>query len=484
MSTISYQGRGLPNYGSRLATLFAIAGTLLVLAIYAAPAAIMLAACLGILLASFLLFDPLLYLAVFLIPIAPILQVEGFVVHDVVSLARLLMFAGVFARKLVDREPVLDWLWRGKVEKWLLAFFAVGVFSAAVINPLEPNSTRSLFRLASFLLFYYAITGWTKSESQLRKICMALFISTIGVCILGLVQVATDGFGDWFHALHAAESDMIPPWQGRIASVFLGVNSLAAHLNLVLPLAVAVDQSSSMDYYLRFAAKLCFILGVINLVLTQSRGGFLAFGFVVLVLVRTVLRKSGSRRDFYLTLVLSAVVGLALVFLTLRSTEIGANVASERFSSADETTMERLIMYGAALTMFASAPIFGIGYGNFRAHFNSFIGDLPNDIWDTHNLYLKFLAEIGLVGFLVFCGLVFTLMRMARRSWREGTYPFERICAVGLIGGLVSVLVQGLVEALIENPQFGSMLWFLFAVFVVSRRLGRNEIPTTRISAV
>ncbi|HET9792109.1 MAG TPA: O-antigen ligase family protein, partial [Candidatus Angelobacter sp.] len=387
-------------------------------------------------------------------------------------------------RKVVNGEPLLDWLWRGRVEKWLLAFFAVGVFSAAVANPLEPNSARSLFRLASFLLFYYTITGWTKKESQLRNLCMALFLSTIGVCALGLAQVAGDGFGDWYYALHAAEAEMAPPWQGRIASVFLGVNSLAAHLNMVIPLAVAAEHLPTTDYYLRFSAKLCFILGVITLVLTQSRGGYLAFAFVVLTLIMTVLRRSTRRGNFYLTLLVSAVAGLALVFLTLRSTDTGSAIASERFGSADEVTMQRLVMFGAALTMFAGSPIFGIGYGNFRAHFNSFIGDLPNDIWDTHNLYLKFLAEIGLVGFLVFCGLTVSLMKMARQSWREGSYPLERICAVGLVGGVVSVLVQGFVEALIENPQFGSMLWFLFAIFVVSRRLGRTEMRTMGNSAV
>ncbi|MGH9565166.1 MAG: hypothetical protein ACRD4I_04195, partial [Candidatus Angelobacter sp.] len=44
-----------------------------------------------------------------------------------------------------------------------------------------------------------------------------------------------------------------------------------------------------------------------------------------------------------------------------------------------------------------------------------------------------------------------------------------------LLGSVATVMVQGLVESLIENPQFGSTLWFLFALLTAARALGNKQ---------
>jgi putative inorganic carbon (hco3(-)) transporter len=421
---------------------------------------------------AFLLFDPLLYAAIFLLPLAPMIEVEGMPVHDLVSLSRILIFAGVLTRRLVDSEPIAKWLWKGRFQKWMLAYAGVAVLLATVMHPLEPGAARSLFRLASYVLFYYAVTAWIKNAEQLRRAVLALLISTIGVSLLAFAQAAQGGWGEWFASLYANQSEIIPPWTGRVSSVFLGVNFLAGYLAMVLPLALALE-AMAQDASSKKTARICFFLGVIALVLTQSRGAYLAFAAMLWIALRTVLKDRLARRRFLPGFVLAVIIGGAVSYSLTKDIEGGAAGPSsrERFTTVDETTAERLLIYGAAWGMFIESPATGIGYGNFRAHFNSFTGDAPADLWDAHCLYLKVLAETGLPGFLLFFAMLGSILLLARRRWMESQWPMERILAIALMGGIATVLVQGAVESLVDLPQFGSLLWLLCALFMSANQV-------------
>ena len=457
-----------------LSTLLAALAASTILLLLSMPLAGVALAVVAVLAASFLFFDPLLYLAVFLLPLAPMVELESFPIHDWASFSRLLIFAGVFTRRLLDREPLGPWLWKGRFQKWMLLYVAVTVISAAVVNPLGGEAERSLMRLASYVLFYYAVTAWVKRPEQLRKIIMALLASTIAVCLPAFLQVASGSFGSWFHALYSNQSDEIPQWTGRVSSVFLGVNFLAGYLNMVLPLALAI-QSLTEDTGLRVAARICFFLGVITLVLTQSRGAYIAFLAMLWVAFRTVLRSRRARLKFMPGFMLALIIGAAIAYAAnqqVGDAGIAAPTTAERFTSLDEATLERLQIYGAAWEMFLGSPAMGIGYGNFRTHFNPMNGDSVSDFWDAHSLYLKVLSETGGVGFLCFFAMIGAVMVLAHKRWKGSVRGVERILALAVLGAVTTVLVQGLVESLTDLPQFGSLLWLLFALLMVAGGAG------------
>ena len=469
----------------QLSSLIAVLAAGIVLLVLNFSALSIAAVSLLVLWLSFLRYDPLLYLIVFTLPLAPIVDIEGFPIHDLATFARLLLFAGVLGRKLLEQEALGPWLWGNRMERWGLAFFAIAVISAAVVHPLEGGSARSLFRLASYILFYYAVTGWVRKTQQLRNCLMWLFASTIVVCALALHQVASNSLTGWFEWLYHNQMDMAPPWQGRPTSLFLAVNSLAAHLNMVIPFALAVQTWPKLDFDLRFSARLVLFLGIIVLVLTLSRGGFISFFVIMVIAFQTVLLVQGARWKSLLPVILAVSIGVAIsyVAVTALSDSTGTS-AAERFSGADEVTLVRGVIYVAAFGMFLNEPVLGIGYGNFRSHFNAYTSTGPDDMWDAHSLYFKFLAEIGLVGTLCFLAFIGSILLSARRSWRKGANDMERVVGAALLGSVAGVLVQGLVEALIENPQFGSMLWFLFAMLAVAQQLGRQDSQLPRKSAV
>jgi len=461
---------------ARASTLLAVLAASSVLLLLHVPLAGVALAIAAVMTGSFLFFDPLLYAAIFLLPLAPMVELESLPIHDWASFSRMLIFAGVLARKLLDREPLSAWLWKGRFNKWMLVYVAAAIASAAVIHPLEGGAERSLSRLASYVCFYYAVTAWVKDSAQLRKIIMSVLVSTIAVCVLAFLQVAGGSFGDWFYRLYSNQSEVIPPWTGRVSSVFLGVNFLAGYLNMVLPLAMAV-QIWAGDASLRRAAKSCFFLGVIALVLTQSRGAYLGFLAMLLIAFKTVVTKKRARLKLLPGFALAVIIGAGISYAATQAvsdTGVAGPTARERFTSVDETTLERVQIYAAAWNMFAGSPVMGIGYGNFRARFNSFTGDAPTDLWDAHSLYLKVLAETGAIGFACFLAMIGSFAVLARGIWKNSPREMERVLAVAALGGIATVLTQGLVESLVDLPQFGSMLWLLFALVMAGSRVEQS----------
>ncbi|HEX7288695.1 MAG TPA: O-antigen ligase family protein [Candidatus Angelobacter sp.] len=458
-----------------ISSVIAVIAALMALLLLKAPLMSLGFAAILIVAGSFLLFDPLLYLAIFLLPLAPMIELDGIPLHDWASFSRVLIFVGVMARSVVEGDSLREWLWKGRFAQWMLLYFAVAIATAAVVHPLEGGAARSLFRLASYVLFYYAVAGWIKDAARLRKAVTALLVSTIAVCLLALLQAAQGSFGEWFERLYANQSEIIPPWTGRVSSVFLGVNFLAGYLNMVLPLALAV-QVMAKEAQLQIAARTCFFLGVITLVLTQSRGAYIALLAVLVMAFQTVLKSKTVRLRFVTAFVAAVIIGSVISYALTQDIDTGAAGPStrERFTTVDETTAERWLIYGAAWGMFVESPATGIGYGNFRSRFNSFTGDAPTDLWDAHCLYLKVLAETGLPGFVCFFALIGSALVAARRSWKESSWLMERILAVALVGGVTTVLVQGMVESLVDLPQFGSLLWLLFALYFAGRRIGQS----------
>ena len=115
--------------------------------------------------------------------------------------------------------------------------------------------------------------------------------------------------------------------------------------------------------------------------LTHSRGALI--GLAVLVLM------AGYKRFGKVpSLVLAAMLGVAMMALDFtggRAIDASAGV-------------DRLSLWASGLELFKSAPIFGVGFGNFV--------DLAGQT--AHNSFILPLAELGIIGATLFVALLVT----------------------------------------------------------------------------
>ncbi|MCU1256957.1 MAG: O-Antigen ligase, partial [Candidatus Angelobacter sp.] len=443
----------LPGWREELliiGTTLTLAGTALL-----SPVALPLAVAGAVFVLAALRFKPLLPVVVFSLPITPFLNWD-FPVRDLSTLVRFSFFAGIFVYRLTHAKDLRNWLWSGWLTRTILIYLVVAGASAVLLNPLTLDAQRELMRLASYVGFYYVILDWSETEDNTRILLKALMVSTIAVAIFGLWQALTGGYSALYDMLYPVQEEIsqIPAWEGRITSFLEHYNGLAGYINLVLPFCLAFAGGGS-DPVLRTLSRWYLVLGGVALLLTQSRGGLIAF--VAMLLINACL----SARDRKTRIRRAAIVLVACLIVAS-----AAGVFFQRLGEIDDfTTVSRLAIWSGAFTLFAHSPVFGMGFGNLRGLMGGLLS-LP-DGWtgDAHNLYLELLAETGLVGFLVFGILVVLSLRTALKQWRVTQSHFDKMIALAAFVAICGVLVHGTVDYLFHTtPQVTALFFLMLAL--------------------
>jgi O-antigen ligase len=403
-------------------------------------------------------FKPLLPLVVFFLPVTPFLNWD-FPIRDLSTLVRFSFFAGVLMYRATHNGEVLKWLLSGWLTRAILSYMAVAIASAVFLNPLTLDAQRELMRLASYVCFYYVITDWCQTQDNTRALLKVLMASTITVALFGLWQALTGGYSALYDVLYPVQDEIaqIPAWEGRITSFLEHYNGLAGYLNLVLPFCLAFATNGT-DPVLRTLSRWCLALAAIALLLTQSRGGLLAFVAILLVHVFLSARDRKTRiRQIALVLIVCVLAAALAGFFFQRLGEID-----------DFTTVSRLAIWAGAFTVFARSPLLGTGFGNLRALMGGIL-NLP-DGWtgDAHNLYLELLAETGIIGFVVSSILMFLALRIALRQLHKMENHFNKMTALAIVAAICGVLVHGIVDYLFHTtPQVAALFFLLLGLLSV-----------------
>jgi putative inorganic carbon (hco3(-)) transporter len=433
------------------------------------PLALPLAVGVGVFLLAALGFKLLLPLVIFFLPLTPFLNWD-FPIRDLSTLVRFSFFAGVVIHRVThtSNKDLRTWLFGTWLTRAILGYVVMAMASAVFLNPLTLDAQRELMRLASYVCFYYVITDWCQSEDNTRTLLKVLMASTIAVALFGLWQAFTGGYSALYDVLYPVQEEIsqIPAWEGRITSFLEHYNGLAGYLNLVLPFCLAFAIGGK-DPLLRTLSRWCLAIAGIALLLTQSRGGLLAF--VAILLVHTYFsvhgRKARMRR-------------VALVMIICLLAAATAGFFFQRLGEIDDfTTVSRLAIWGGAFTVFARSPVLGTGFGNLRGLMGGLL-NLP-DGWtgDAHNLYLELLAETGVTGFLAFGVVIALALRNATEQLRRAPDRFNKMIAVAIFAAICGVLVHGTVDYLFHTTPQVTALFFLVLGLLSAQGSIRESAP-------
>jgi O-antigen ligase len=183
---------------------------------------------------------------------------------------------------------------------------------------------------------------------------------------------------------------------GSVGGFMQNPNDMALNMVAFLPLAAFVAMHShSVFKRLVAAAAGVFMMGAI--VATGSRGGFLGFGAMLIVLAAYAVRKHPG---FVIAGALTVVCALPVVPGTYWE-----RIASITDDSKDDvqSSQARKALMGQAFDAFLENPLTGVGAGCFKDWNPK--GRL--EAWhESHNVWLQVAAELGIFGLAVFAFLV------------------------------------------------------------------------------
>ena len=451
----------------RLELLLVTTSVGLTLAAFFSPLALALLAGAVVLFLASMRFRPLLLAIVFFLPINLYLSWD-LPIKDLQTLLRFCLFSGALLARQRAGERMLPWLFSGRVTRALLGYFAVAVMASIIFNTPTGSVARELMRFASYLCFYYAVVDWVRTDNDTKSILQALMFSTIAVAIFGFYQFIVGDYTGLYEALYPVQDELLknPPFVGRITSFLSHYNGLAAYLNMVVPFCIGFAVRAQ-DRFSRLLGGACFMFASLALLLTQSRGGLLAY-VGILFLAACILPKTRTARLRWVSVI--ALFSLSGWLL--------AGMIFQRLSGVDSfTEVTRLAIWAGAGLLFAGNPVLGVGYGNFKTALASAIAVPDGLMLDAHNLYLELLAETGVTGFAAFTVLVIICLRQARRMFRE-TGEMAQIVGFGVIAAIAGVLVHGMVEYVFHNsPQCAAMFYLLPAL------LGAHEFRQVQARA-
>lgn len=194
--------------------------------------------------------------------------------------------------------------------------------------------------------------------------------------------------------------------------------------------------------------RLYIPLAVIAILLTGSRTGFAVAVVAVLVIPWSV--GALSRRARVATTIALAVVILATYSLVPSTS--WERIATTPDEIATRDFSGRMEIWEAGLTVVSSHAAIGVGTGAFGVGVEPILGQAAV----AHNAYLSVLAENGVVGFSLFCTIVFWLLLLVFRM-----PPGER-------KAWVTTLVAWIVGVFFLTSEYRHVTWLLWGLVVAS----------------
>jgi O-antigen ligase len=316
---------------------------------------------------------------------------------------------------------------------WLIGLAIWLVTSILLISPDRASSAGTVARYISFfVLFGLVIQVATRSRWHTELL--------VTVMVGAAAVAATVGLFDYLIVHH-----------GRAAGPLAGANDFAFLLGSTLPLAVWRFRWATGWY--RALWTLAAVMIAVTTATTLSRGAAvgLGAGFLWLVL-------AGRLRPRWLIAALTVVLVAWIMSVTVLHQQV-ANATASKEQVAGSNVQSRLYYWQIAYDEFESAPVTGVGAGNYRQRFSEF--GLPfafdTGAQGTHNTYMNILAELGITGIVLFIGYLIV-------SWRDLRLRFYDRRADELQSALAASFVTACVAAVFLTEQFYAPLWVLPAL--------------------
>ncbi len=429
--------------------------------------------------------DFLVYALIFHIPFAifgkwlflqPVLVPAKGISLGLPELLLLIAYLHWFGRIFVTRSHPLPKM--RPIDGWVLLLFAVFVVSGL----LATNKTLALFDIiytAKHMLIYFYLSHKIK-KAHFRWILLLFLFAILletGIAVFerttGYVNIAgtkgniqSEDFGVQY-VVPGIENEL------RAAGTTNDSHTLGLYYAMLLPVPFILLASRRTGPWTKGLLALTGTLGLIGLIITFSRSGWLGFGVALLVACSVIVGKWRQIRT----------VGILLLVFFLASCFYpqAYGIIYRRIVEAPTVIMDaRFEMHKTALDIWKHHPLLGAGPGNYidalslpdvqtsRALEGA---DLP-----VHNIYLYTLAELGALGALA---LALVVVSALCYCWRWAVQPGDdltRCLALATLAGVMGYLANGMTDPMFREAVPYAQFWTFMALAAVFHDLPRPPI--------
>jgi putative inorganic carbon (HCO3(-)) transporter len=322
------------------------------------------------------------------------------------------------------------------------------------------------FTALLFFIAYWWVRTPEDRQRMLVAICIAIFLSSIA------------GIADFAIGINPRVSD------GRANGFLANANAMAETIGpmLFVPLYLLL-QGREIGWGVRLFSVATYALGLVALVLSLSRGNWIAFVAANLVFLLLVNRKLlvGAIAVGAILVALGAPLLPTIVRDRLESTtETGSTVFQVPLAVGLEgSTAMRVVFAKVGLDMLAVSPVWGNGLNAFHLRtpeFGAKYGLLTHK--DPHILLVRLAAEMGMAGVAMLAWLAWAVFRCGRTLWRSDS-PAYLLGAVLLAASTYNFVSNLASTTFLQVAQVSAQFWILFAISAraTAERFADQEEP-------
>lgn len=389
------------------------------------------------------------FLAVFAAPFVPTMVLAGIC---------LLTFFSLIIKALIKEDF-----------KWKLDNVGVGLKIFLVLmlisSILSFSRTKSLMVWSMYLVFvgfYLVIINVVKTKEQLFSILKVFAIAGFFVSLYGIIQYVfgLDTTNAWIDEEMFEEATM------RAYSTMENPNVLGEYLLLIIPISAVFMLKSGCKKLSSWFYGGVFLISLICLILTQSRGCWLGVMLSALIFITFYNGRLWS---------LFPLVLLALAFII---PEAIINRMLSVGNMEDSSTSYRVFIWLGTLRMLKDFALGGIGMGEgaYRSvyplySYNAIIA--PH----SHNTFLQLLVEGGIVALLVFLVIMFVFLKNTARAFKNSPKNSKDSLMLLAIGsGTCGFLLQSMFDYTFYNYRMMAMFFMFMALGSLFNLVGEDKV--------
>lgn len=357
---------------------------------------------------------------------------------------------------------------------WLLP--VAGLISLLASHAYSFQDFKEVLKVATFPMVV-CIVVVSGSSNQLNRRRMALLVlSNLVVVTYGYFMFFTGGRSDPLGSLLNLQRTYSDVYGGAIrqSSTFRYPTELAAYLlMLILLITSRVWSAVARKQRNRFSYIGLLSLSTANiglLLLSLTRGTWIALGTVLVASAFATRRK-----DYVVPMFL--LFGI-VVFVLSSDPTFGSRFASIFDFESYAGLRGRALVWQGALQLAAQHPWTGVGLGLLIQTYQETYAFTPY-ISNAENIFLTYLAEMGIVGLLSFVIplslVVADMLVLFKNNSNQRQNDEDLRIAKGASLAVLGVLLYSLVDPVFTSGQNGVLFWMLAALIMVEAQRIRGN---------
>lgn len=358
----------------------------------------------------------------------------------------------------------------GRILLGYMAYMSLGIFSSSDKSSVLYTIIIWGTMFAAYIAVYTVCSGRRKLDFLILVMTLSAGLSgAVGFIQYLLYSVfGSSTKGIWNFAdtriLGAFSSDIyLSGFTGRVESTFNNPNIFAHYLIMALPFAVYYSFAGKKSRYYGIC-NISIITIISGIAFTLSRGSFIALIAVIIFYSMTRIRNIAR-------ILIASAAGIVISFAPV----------IERFmflSSGNPMNDIRLDIWISGIRYIRQSPLTGHGAGIINTW--NYLSETGIDTPHMHNIFLQISAESGIIGIIIFAGIMWQMARTAGCLLLEENYA--HVLGITLIAFITGFAVTGITDYPLMTPKLIGMMFTVIAIADCSSRLYLFREPVSRLS--